>query len=128
MNKREIGSDGALTITGHKGDVPITNVTYNLDSDISETQFNSGLTQSIVATGVSYGGSFEHDGANDELRQAVRTNAGKPIRVDQITVKESERTLIFRECLVGSYSKDIPSDDRTSASYDFTAEKVTIKE
>lgn len=127
VNKRETGEDGALTITGYKGEVPVTNVSYDLDSDVSESQFMGNLTQNLAVTGVSYGGSFEHDGSNNELRKLVRDNAGKPTVCEQLTVKESERTVIFRHVVVESYSKDVPADDRTSGSYDFMAEEVTIK-
>lgn len=129
MDKRETGSDGALTITGYNdNEVPVTNVSYDLGSDVSESQFMGNLTQNLALTGVNFSGSFEHDGSNDELRKAVRDNAGKPVVCDQLTVKESERNVIFRHVLVDSFSKDVPADDRTSASYDFMAERVIIKE
>lgn len=125
-DKREIGSQGSLTIG--TTDYDLTSVSYSLDADISETQFNSGFTQNIVTTGVSYSGSFEHSGSNKELQEAVRDSAGIPKVVDQLTIKENERTVVFRHVLVGSRSKDLPADDRTSESYDFVAEKVNIKD
>lgn len=128
MDKKEVGADGALTITGYKGDVPVTNVSYSLDSDTSESQYMGNFTQSIAVTGVSYSGSFEHDGSNDELRKKVRDKNGKPKVLSQLTVKESERTLIFKNVIVTSFGKELPGDDRSNASYDWVAEKVTIKE
>lgn len=128
MEQRETGQDGALTISGYDGDVPINNVSYDLDSDISDSQFMGNLHQTLAVTGVSYGGSFEHDGSNDELLDAVRDSKGRPKVCDQLTVKESERHVIFKHVIVESHSKDFPADDRTNESYDFVAEKCEIKE
>jgi len=126
IDKKETGSDGALTITGYNGDVPVTNVSYSLDAETSDSQYMGGFTQSIAITGVSYSGSFEHDGSNDELRSLVRDSNGMPKVCTQLTVKEQERNVIFRNVIVTSFGKDVPGDDRTSVSYDWVAEEVTI--
>lgn len=127
VNKKETGADGALVITGYDGEVPVTNVSYDLDADTSESQFMGNYTQSIAFTGVSYSGSFEHDGSNEELMNAVRNDDGIPQVCDNLVVKESERTVIFKNVIVETVSRDVPGDDRTSTSYDFVAEKVNIK-
>lgn len=126
MDKKETGSDGALTISGYNGDVPVTNGSYALDADTSESQFMGGFTQNIAITGVSYSGSFEHDGSNDELRSLIRDGNGMPKVLTQLTFKESERNVIFKNVIVTSHSKDVPGDDRTSVTYDWVAETVTI--
>lgn len=132
VNKDETGQDTVLSITGGGSapkDVPVTNISYSADDDTSETQFNTSPHKSIVYTGTSFSGSFEHDGSNEELRSALRNNDGTPKDPDniQVTVKESERTVIFKHVIVESRSKDMPGDDRTSETYDFVAEKMTVK-
>jgi len=128
MDKKEVGADGALTVSGYEGDVPVTNVSYSLDTDTSDSQYLGNLRQSIAITGVSYSGSFEYDGSNDELREKIRDSDGLPRVLDQLLVQESKRNVLFKNVIVEGASKDIPGDDRTSMSYDFVAEKSRIIE
>jgi len=125
--QKEIGYDAVVTIAG-ESDVAVTNISYSADAETSETQYNTGMGQSIVTTGVSYSGSFEHDGSNEALRTAVRTDEGLPADPTnvEITINEHERTVTFTGVIISSRSKDVPSDDRTSESYDFVAEEMTI--
>lgn len=129
MDKYEIGEESTLSVGGQT-DIPITNVSYTADKNTSEVQFNDSLFPTVAVTGMSYSGSFEHTGSNAELQSAIADENGVPIRHDQghiqITVQESERTVIFRGVVVNSRSKDIPSDDRTSETYDFVAEKMIV--
>lgn len=125
--QKEIGYDAVVTIGG-QSDVPVTNVSYSAEAETSETQFNTGMGQSIVTTGMTYSGSFEHEGSNEALRSAVRNEEGLPADPTsiEITINEHERTVTFSGVIISSRSKDIPSDDRTSESYDFVAEEMTI--
>lgn len=129
-NKRETGKDTTLNITGDSGvaDVPVTSMSYSLDAETDESQFNTSPHKSIVFTGTSYSGSFEHDGSNVDIQEAVRDNEGMPIPPENltITIKEADRNVQFTNCYVTSRSKDMPGDGRTSESYDFVAENVTI--
>jgi len=77
---------------------------------------------------MTYSGSFEHTGSNVALQEAVRDDEGLPKAPKdiEITVNEHERTVTFTGVIVESRSKDIPSDDRTSESYDFVAEEMLI--
>ena len=125
--QKEIGHDVVITI-GAAGDVPLTNISYSVDAETSETQFGSGMGMSIVTTGMTYSGSFEHTGSNANLQEALRTDEGlpKPPKDIEITIEEHERTVTFTGVIVESRSKDVPSDDRTSESYDFVAEEMLI--
>lgn len=132
-NKREIGQDCSLNIASsgdRGGDFDITNVSYTLDANTSESQFNDSFHQNIVFTGTSYSGSFEHDGSNKSLQKAIRKDDGTPRdpTVVSITIQESGRTVQFTNVIVNSRSKDMPADDRTSESYDFVAEEVLISD
>ena len=126
-NTKEIGNDAVVIAAGQE--VPVTDVSYTEDADVAETQFNTGLNQDIVVTGVSYSGSFEHAGGNNNLRTALygeSTQAGTavPVEVDQIIVEDGTHKYVFETCIVESRDKDLPADDRTSVTYDFMAETL----
>ena len=125
--QKEIGHDAVITIGG-QDDVPLTNISYSVDAETSETQFGTGMGMSIVTTGMTYSGSFEHTGSNVSLQEAVRNDEGLPKAPKdiEITINEHERTVTFSGVIVESRSKDVPSDDRTSESYDFVAEEMLI--
>jgi len=125
--QKEIGYDNRLIIGGDE--YAVTNVSYSAEANTSEQQFSTGMGQSIVTTGMSYSGSFEHTGSNEDLRGAVRQDNGLPVDPNSFTlrVEEHERTVIFRGVIISSRDKDVPSDDRTSESYDFVAEEMVVK-
>lgn len=137
QKKDETGHDGTLIINGDE--IAITNASYDgPDADWSETQFNDALHQDIALTGVSYSGSFEFSGSSEALRDALYEEAsdGKydvpvsPSNVEVHIEEETEqgtRTVIFRNVGIGTRSRDRPSDDRTSTSYDFVAERMYHK-
>jgi hypothetical protein len=128
-NKREIGNDAKI-LAGNKS-FPITSASYSEEADISEVSFNQDLTQTIAVTSVSYSGSFEHNGSNRALRdalyeaQSTGATSDIPSVLSTLIIKDSETTYTFSNVLISSRSKDFPSDDRTSVSYDFVCEKVT---
>lgn len=124
--QKEIGYDSRLIIAGNE--YAVTNVSYSVEAETSEQQFSTGMGQSIVTTGMSYSGSFEHTGSNELLRSEIRQDNGLPASPDfTLKVEEHERTVIFRGVIISSRSKDVPSDDRTSESYDFVAEEMVVK-
>ena len=136
----ETGADGHLKVGGTEYEV--TNISYSIDADTSEVQFtaSSGDRQdafqtNAAVTGMSYSGSFEHSGENDDLFETVMDTSGNTIvpsgtasdsdRI-KLKVEDSQRTVIFHDMLVTSRSKDMPADDRTSVTYDWIAEKATL--
>lgn len=138
QNRDETGHDGVLIINGQE--IAITNASYDgPDPDWSEVQFNDALHGDLALTGVSYGGSFEFAGSSEGLRQALYEEAddGKydvPISPSNLEIQLEEETedgtrvAIFKGVGVGTRSRDRPSDDRTTTSYDFTAERMYHKE
>jgi hypothetical protein len=129
--EREVGAETVLTIAGTDTvqDVPISNVSYDSNVNTSTFQHNQDLHQANAITGVEYSGSFEHNGANSEVRQAIRDNEGKPVHPQNLTIRVQEynRLVKFKRCVVESRSKDIPGDDTTSETYDFVAEKMIVE-
>ena len=130
--EREVGAETVLTVVGSSTvqDVPISNVSYDAEVNTSNFQHNQDLLQANAITGVNYSGSFEHNGANSEVRQAIRDNKGRPIHPKNLTIKVQEynRQVRFKRCIVETRSKDIPGDDTTSETYDFIAEQMIIDE
>lgn len=130
--RKEVGVECVLEIPGG-GEIPITNVSFDEEAETSEVQFNTGFHQDIAVTGVSYSGSFEFDGRNERVRSRAwddgendyQTTLPRHIGVMTIRAEDEEWSADFRNVLLNSRSKDIPSDDRTSDSYDFMAEKMT---
>jgi hypothetical protein len=137
----ETGNDGKFKIGGQQ--FAVTNVSYDREAETADVQLDDSLWPRNAITGLRASGSFEHDGANEDLRQAVEEDsgsgckeAGQPKFLGTLVVKESGdsrtdptecpglKTTRFEGVLVESRSKDSPSDDVTSMSYDFIAEKM----
>jgi len=132
-NKEEIGNDVELFVGADDTSYPITSASYSEEPQTSSTQFNTSLTMSIVQTGIEYSGSFEHTGANTELRSKFFGEQSEPksstvSKVDQLVFEDSQSSYTFKGVVVGSRSKDFPADDRTSVTYDFTAEELVVAE
>ena len=130
-DRKEVGTDCVLELPADT-DVPVTNVSFSEEANTSEVQFNTGFHQDIAVTGVSYSGSFELAGSNESVREAAWGNGNND---EQTTVPEYISTMTIRaedgswsasfdNVMLNSRSKDIPSDDRTTDSYDFMAEKM----
>lgn len=133
-SQKETGVDVTLQIAG--GDeIPVTNVSYTEEAETSEVQFNTAYTQDIAVTGISYSGSFEVTGRNNDLRDQVWESGGetegsvRPRYISNITIIDGGgRAYTFQNVIITSHGKDSPSDDRSTESYDFQAEKLFIDE
>jgi len=130
-NKEEIGSDVKMTVGTDPESFSITSASYSEEPQTSSVQFNGSLSMNIVQTGIEYSGSFEHSGANTTLRNKFFGEDTAPktstvSKVEQLVFTDSQSTYTFKNVVVGSRSKDFPADDRTSVSYDFTAEKLVV--
>lgn len=135
-SQKETGVDVDLELPGGTT-VPVTNVSYSEEADTSEVQFNNSYTNNIAVTGVSYSGSFEIAGRNNTIRDTLwgsskageSLNTAMPSYLTSITIIDGGgRSYVFTNVLVTSHSKDAPSDDRVSESYDFEAEKLVIED
>lgn len=134
QNRDETGNDGTLIVKG--SEIAFTSASYDgPDPDWSEVQFSDGLHNDIALTGVSYSGSFEFSGNSEDLRDALYEKADDgqydvPVSPEDIEIRIREqtengtRTVVFRGVGVGTRSRDLPADDRTTTSYDFVAERM----
>jgi hypothetical protein len=134
------GNDAIIKIPAGN-EIPVTNVTWDRSVEQSEVQHNNSLKPTNVTTGLRYSGSFEYEGANEELRQQLWYTegdefheAGEPKKVN-MTVKETQaedgqeglpRTITFTNVEVETETRDLPSDDVASTSFDFTAEDMSV--
>lgn len=132
--QKETGNDVMLNIGGDGAEIPITNVSFSEETETSEVQFSTGFSQNIAVTGVSYSGSFETAGRNNSLRDQLwdKGNTGNPALpryVNNITIVDGGgREYVFQNVVITSHSKDVPSDDRATESYDFSAEKLFVND
>jgi hypothetical protein len=130
--RKEVGVDCVLEVPNGT-ERPITNVSFSEDAETSEVQFNTGFHTDIAVTGVSYSGSFELAGRNEGVRETAwdkgqndeQTALPEYISTMTIRAEDDSWAASFDNVLLNSRSKDIPSDDRTTDSYDFMAEKLT---
>lgn len=133
-NKKETGVDVTLEVPGGTT-VPVTNVSFSEEAETSEVQFNNAYSQNIAVTGVTYSGSFETSGRDTELRNAVwgdgsgdvDSETALPRYLSSISITNGDGdTYTFSNVMITSSSKDMPADDRTSHSYDFSAEEMYV--
>lgn len=130
--RKEVGVDCVLEVPNGEPR-PITNVDFSEEAETSEVQFNTGFHTDIAITGVTYSGSFELSGRNEDVREAAWDDGDNdeqttlPNYISTITIRAEDDSwaATFSNVLLNSRSKDMPSDDRTSDSYDFMAEKMT---
>lgn len=132
-SRKETGVDVTLELPG--GDeVPVTSASFSEEAETSEVQFNTSYSQDIAVTGVTYSGSFEIAGRNNSLRDQLwrdqpnsNISTQVPAHLENITFIDGEgQSYTFENVLITSHSKDAPADDRTTESYDFTAEKLVV--
>lgn len=131
--RKETGVDVTLEVPGGE-EVPVTNVSFSEEAETSEVQFNNSYAQDIAVTGVTYSGSFEIAGRDNTLRDSLWEDAPTgdvstqvPSYVGSLTIIDGGGTAYtFENVLITSHSKDAPADDRTTESYDFTAERLNI--
>lgn len=134
-DERVTGSDAIIKIPSGET-VPVSNVSWDRNAENTEVQHTQGpgggkasaLKPTRATTSLTYEGSFEYDGSNEELIGQVWDSNGIPIRVT-MTIKEetdtgSDRTVTFENVTVEGQSRDIPSDDVSSTSWDFVAENM----
>lgn len=131
-DEKEVGANCELQIPGGTS-IPVENVSFSEEANTSEVQYTGTFRQSIAVTGVTYSGSFDIPGNANNVRDKGWDNGSDnddnttlPTQLDGMVIVDGEgRTHTFENVLLNSHSKDIPSDDRTSQSFDFMAEGMT---
>jgi hypothetical protein len=134
QGEKEVGPNCTLQLTNGL-DVPVENVSFSEEANTSEVQYNDSFSQSIAVTGVSYSGSFDIPGNANRERDigwdegtTNEDNTTLPRYIENMSIIDGEdRSYTFTNVLLNSHSKDIPSDDRTSQSFDFMAEKMVAE-
>lgn len=132
--RNEVGENCTLFLP-EGTQVAVSNVSFSEEANTSEVQYTDSFAQSIAVTGVTYSGSFEIPG-NANIERDVgwdkgQTNAGTtlPQHISTMTIQDGEgRSWSFSNVLLNSHSKDIPSDDRTTQSFDFMAETMVAQD
>jgi len=127
-DSKEVGPNCKLEIPSGT-ELPVTNVSFSEEAETSEVQYTTGFNKDIAVTGVTYSGSFEVSGNANGTRGEGWTEAGSsgtnlPKHVSNLVIKDGNKTYTFVDVLLNSHSKDIPSDDRTTQSFDFMAQRL----
>lgn len=118
----------------------VTNVSYSKDVNTNDVQMNDSLWPRQAITGLRASGSFEHEGHNEALRDAIEHSTdggdhevGEPKRGTLTIIEEGSkesggnaRTTTFEGVLVESRSKDMPADDSVSVTYDWVGESMSV--
>jgi hypothetical protein len=128
--RKEVGENCTLFLP-EGTEVAVSNVSFSEEANTSEVQYTDSFAQSIAVTGVTYSGSFEIPGNANTERDRGWDNADGdttlPKHIATMTIEDgSGRAYTFSSVLLNSHSKDIPSDDRTTQSFDFMAETMTV--
>lgn len=130
---KEIGQNCSVQFTGGV-EVAAENASFSEEAETSEVQYNDSFGRSLAVTGVTYSGSFEVPG-NASLERDEGWDAGgggttlpKHISTFTITDNDGGREYNFNDAMITSHEKDIPGDDRTSHSFDFEAQTLTVVE
>jgi hypothetical protein len=131
--RKEVGENCTLYLPSDT-EVAVSNVSFSEEANTSEVQYTDSFAQSIAVTGVTYSGSFEIPGnANDERNTGWDDGSGDagtslPEHIGTMTIEDGEgKQFSFSNVLLNSHSKDIPSDDRTTQSFDFMAETMIVE-
>ncbi len=129
--QKEVGANCELQVPDGTS-TPVSSVSFSEEANTSEVQYTDSFAQSIAVTGVTYSGSFEIPGNAQSTRDdGWDDGSGEaptlPKHIENMTITDGEgNTYTFSNVLFNSHSKDIPSDDRTTQSFDFMAEGLTI--
>lgn len=131
--EKEVGANCSLEIAQAGESVPVENVSFSEEANTSEVQYTDSFSQSIAVTGVTYSGSFDIPGNANYVRkegwdEGSDADTTLPKHIQTMSIVDGEdRAFTFTNVLLNSHSKDIPSDDRTSQSFDFMAERMIVE-
>lgn len=146
LNESYTGQSGTLVITSTEEniEIPVNNVTVDVETSTTEVQHNDDLTVTNVPTSTTISGSFEYEGINVGLLQDLTADGGNNLNKladigtlvlregdgsfaasgEGIPQGESDRKLFMEGIQLTSVSRDVPSDDVASTSVDFVADEI----
>jgi hypothetical protein len=127
-DSKEVGPNCVIEVPSGS-EIPVSNVSFSEEAETSEVQYTTGFNKDIAVTGVTYSGSFEIPGNANNVRnegwnEASSDATNLPQHVNNLVIKDGDKTYTFVDVLLNSHSKDIPSDDRTTQSFDFMAQRL----
>ncbi len=142
------GQDARITIEDPNTDatvreIAVTNVSWDRETNMTDVQYNTSRSPRQVVTGLRYSGSFEYDGRdytiqNQFLLKEETEGLEKNRPVEEVVLKVEETPDIpegtasekyvykFTDVKVTGQSRDMPSDDVSSTSWDFVAENLDV--
>lgn len=145
--ERHTGADGLLKFEPDEGEnagtyleIPVTSVDWAREYSTEDVQHNGTQSPTLTTTGIRYNGSFEYEGQNPDLMDALTLRdesldhrRNRPIR-GTLTLKEYEHddgdttvvTITFKRVLITNISRDYPADGVTSATIDWEAEDMIV--
>ena len=141
-HERRVTGQEAVLKWGDK-EVAVTNVSWSREVDTTEVQHNDTLNPKILVTGLRFSGSFEYSGRNFDLQNAlihtqntVTKQEGEPQRgtlaVEELSEDEDGNEVryiyTFEDVVVTDQSRDMPSDDSSTTSWDWSAEDMRVKQ
>jgi len=139
------GQDAQLKIEGtgdgSSREIAVTNVSWDREANMTDVQYNTSRSPRQVTTGLRYSGSFEYDGRDYTIQNKFLLNEEsngleKNRPTEGITLVVTEEPDIdpsqkyvykFTDVKVTGQSRDLPSDDVASTSWDFIAENLTLE-
>lgn len=140
-NERHTGQKARLLFeaNGTSYELIISNVSWSRDTGTTDIQHNDNLKAVKALTDIRFSGSFEYSGQNfDAINTFVYPTASgdaesnQPVRGNLIVreqdpATDEEYVYTFKQCVVTSQSRDLPSDDASSTTYDWEAEDLVVK-
>jgi hypothetical protein len=120
VNRNETGKDGRLAVSGDS--FPFTNGSYSITASTTNSDFNDERGQSTATTSEHASGSIEIDGSNVALRNKFLRDDGFARDIIRLQFTLSEGGMRFTEVTLNEYNREIPADDKTSATIDWEAD------
>jgi hypothetical protein len=139
------GQDAQLKIEGTSDgsvrEIAVTNVSWDREANMTDVQYNTSRSPRQVTTGLRYSGSFEYDGRdytiqnefllNEETEAGIEKNRPREgitlVVTEEPDVNPGQKYVYkFTDVKVTGQSRDMPSDDVSSTSWDFVAENLSL--
>lgn len=140
--ERHTGANALLKFDDGGGykEIPVTDVSWTRDYSVEEVQHSGSMKPTLATTEIRFNGSFEYQGQNPEVLQAINVSEeGGPIEHNRpvrgtLTIKEfnhddndqEEVTITFKRVISTGVDRESPSDDVSSVSVDWEAEDMMV--